>query len=102
MQLMHEHNEKSKKTSIAQRVRQLLRENPDGMTLRQIMATNPGVYRIGHLENQLKSMPDAYIDRWVETRKTNVFAAVWAVVVPPENCPRPKIISVDTRKRKKK
>ena len=35
----------------------------------------------------LLGMPDAYIDRWIAHRKQ--WVAVWCVVVPPENCPKP-------------
>jgi len=35
----------------------------------------------------LLGMPDAYIDRWIAYRKQ--WVAVWCVVVPPENCPKP-------------
>jgi len=34
-------------------------------------------------------MPDAYIDRWQKINAKNNYAAVWCVVVPPENCPKP-------------
>lgn len=68
------------------KTRELLRQNPDGLTARQIddafdYGNLPHVYRI------LKSMPDAYIDRWLQKGKR--YTAVWCVVVPPENCPRP-------------
>lgn len=35
----------------------------------------------------IHKFPDAYIDRWI--KKDNYLTAVWCVVVPPENCPRP-------------
>lgn len=68
--------------------RNLLRANPDGMTAKQIdeginYDNLPHVYRI------LKAMPDAYIDRWQRTGKR--LSAVWCVVVPPPNCPKPEI-----------
>lgn len=68
------------------KTRQLLRDNPDGLTAKQIneafdMDNMPHVYRI------LKGMPDAYIDRWVKDGKR--LSAVWCVVVPPPNCPKP-------------
>lgn len=42
----------------------------------------------------LKAMPDTYIDRWTnqktkEGEETTGYIAVWAIVVPPENCPKP-------------
>ena len=68
------------------KTRELLRQTPDGLTARQIADrfdydNMPHVYRI------LKSMPDAYIDRWQRTGKRLV--AVWCVVIPPPNCPKP-------------
>ncbi len=36
----------------------------------------------------VRSMPDAYIDRWIKNGQR--VSAVWCVVVPPENCPRPE------------
>lgn len=64
----------------------MLREAPDGLTAKQIAQAfdydnMPHVYRI------LASMPDAYIDRWQRTGKR--LSAVWCVVVPPPNCPKP-------------
>lgn len=42
----------------------------------------------------LKAMPDTYIDRWTRQKDkdgedTKAFVAVWSIVVPPENCPKP-------------
>jgi hypothetical protein len=39
--------------------------------------------------NALKAMPDAYIDRWVEAQRQAPAEAVWCVIVPPKNCPKP-------------
>ena len=68
------------------KTRELLRNNPDGLTARQIADVfdydnMPHMYRILH------SMPDAYIDRWQRTGKR--LSAVWCVVIPPPNCPKP-------------
>lgn len=68
------------------KTRELLRNSPDGLTARQIADAfdydnMPHMYRI------LQSMPDAYIDRWQRTGKR--LSAVWCVVVPPPNCPKP-------------
>lgn len=70
-------------------IREKLRESPEGMTARQL-AQCEGVLPFGtrSVHGALKKMPDAYIDRWVATR-SGVYAAVWCVVVPPENCPFP-------------
>jgi hypothetical protein len=69
---------------IAQ-VRSILRQVDDGMTISQI-AMNTGVDKV-HCWRILRRMPDAYIDRWI--KHTRTYEAVWAVVVPPENCPKP-------------
>jgi hypothetical protein len=57
------------------------------MTLRQI---NDTLHRTDvNVRRVLRDMPDTYIDRW-ELRPRKPPAAVWCVVVPPENCPKPK------------
>ena len=74
------------RTSTAKAVRDLLRANPDGLTKREMNAilqrTDANLGRV------LKTMPDTYIDRWVERTRWSM-AAVWCVVVPPPNCPKP-------------
>jgi hypothetical protein len=69
-------------------VRQVLRENPDGLTVYQL-ADETGADRT-HLSRVLNKMPDAYIDRWIAFKGERRWVrAVWCVVVPPDNCPRP-------------
>ena len=36
----------------------------------------------------IKTMPDAYIDRWQVGTRGRLYA-VWSVVVPPKDCPKP-------------
>lgn len=66
-------------------VRDTLRAS-DGLTVEQLaqsVGTDPShVYRI------VNKMPDAYIDRWI--KRGNITTAVWCVVIPPPNCPRPE------------
>lgn len=73
--------------SYNKKIRQALRDNPDGLTSTQLVAF------IGAPSNtinrQLHSMPDTYIDRWQTRGAKKYISAVWCVVVPPENCPRP-------------
>jgi hypothetical protein len=38
----------------------------------------------------LENMPDAYIDRWTKLPAGKTYEAVWCVVVPPPNCPKPE------------
>lgn len=67
-------------------IRQLLRETPDGMPVRAIVSAT-GISRDCVLD-ALRAMPDAYIDRWEPAPRCD-YAAVWCVVVPPDNCPHP-------------
>ena len=72
--------------SHAPAIRALLRGEPDGLSLQRIaqrLGISPEVAR-----NCIGRMPDAYIDRWM-TKPKGPPAAVWCVVVPPENCPHP-------------
>jgi hypothetical protein len=69
-------------------VRQLLRINPDGMdvgTIANTLDREPS-----NIRKLLSTMPDTYIDRWVR-QNGNPPMAIWCVVVPPENCPKPDI-----------
>lgn len=69
-------------------IRQLLRNNPDGMTQAQIMQSLPDVSRDAVLRRCLENMPDAYIDRWVDPVRGQ-WQSVWCVVIPPAHCPYP-------------
>lgn len=66
-------------------IRDLLRSKPDGMTTQEI-GDAIGMDRDG-ARRALLLMPDAYIDRWITV--PSGYSAVWAVVVPPANCPHP-------------
>ena len=73
--------------NCTQEIRALLRANSDGMTLEQIVWA---VKRDkANVKKNVRAMPDAYIDRW-EAVPRRQYAAVWCVVVPPEDCPRPE------------
>jgi hypothetical protein len=67
-------------------VRKVLRDSEDGLTAKQITEA-VGVDK-DPLSRILQTMPDAYIDRWSGPTRGQ-YSAVWCVVVPPENCPRP-------------
>jgi hypothetical protein len=67
-------------------VRKVLRDSQDGLTVKQIMDLSQ--VHTDSLSRILQTMPDAYIDRWSGPTKGQ-YSAVWCVVVPPENCPRP-------------
>jgi hypothetical protein len=73
--------------NCTQEIRALLRANSDGMTIEQIVWA---VKRDkANVKKNVRAMPDAYIDRW-EAVPRRQYAAVWCVVVPPEDCPRPE------------
>ncbi len=68
-------------------IRALLREHADGMTVDEL-ALILRVEKSNAIRTALKQMPDAYIDRWTRPG-LGMYTAVWCVVVPPEDCPRP-------------
>ena len=73
--------------NCTQEIRALLRAHSDGMTLEQIVWA---VKRDkANVKKNVRAMPDAYIDRW-EAAPRKQYAAVWCVVVPPDDCPRPE------------
>lgn len=67
-------------------VRKVLRDSEDGLTVKEI--TVQVQVEADSLSRILEAMPDAYIDRWSGPVRGH-YSAVWCVVVPPENCPRP-------------
>lgn len=76
------------RTFATQSVRQLLRDNEDGMdvgTIANTLNREPG-----NIRKLLCAMPDAYIDRWTRFGGSGRPSAIWCVVVPPENCPPPE------------
>lgn len=66
-------------------IRMLLQQYHDGLTINEIVERT-AIHR-GSVNRVLTQMVDAYIDRWISRRKQ--WAAVWCVVVTPENCPKP-------------
>jgi hypothetical protein len=68
-------------------IRALLQANPDGLTIKQIMAAFPD-RTLDNVRKSLKRLPDAYIDRW-ESASRKAYKSVWCVVIPPEDCPHP-------------
>lgn len=78
-----------KNQSRIRQVRALLRASPDGLTVQELLAMMPKGVDEAHMSRILRSMVDAYIDRWVNVKGGRWHRAVWCVVVPPEHCPRP-------------
>jgi hypothetical protein len=69
-------------------LRVLLRGYEDGLTVSQMAAFTDAPQN--SVQQSLKCMPDAYIDRWKTSGSNRYLSAVWCVVVPPENCPKPE------------
>jgi hypothetical protein len=74
------------KLSVVNNIRVTLRGIPDGMTLEELsdLLSRPKT----NVRKVLKAMPDVYIDRW-ELAPRGQYKAVWCVVIPPTDCPRP-------------
>ena len=70
-----------------QRIRDLLRKHPDGMTARQLEPYFN--FKPSDIRRCLKVMPDVYVDRWVKGKRGQ-YEKVWVAVRVPENCPHPK------------
>lgn len=68
-------------------MRALLRELQDGLTVSEL-SEKTGVH-VNSIQRCLKDMPDAYVDRWITVGRKKYYSAVWCVVVPPANCPKP-------------
>jgi hypothetical protein len=73
--------------SVIKSIRVTLREIPDGMTLEELseLLNRPK----SNVRKVLKAMPDVYIDRW-EVAPRGQYKAVWCIVVPPIDCPKPE------------
>ncbi|CAB4155017.1 hypothetical protein UFOVP654_60 [uncultured Caudovirales phage] len=72
-------------------IRMLLQQYHDGLTVSEIVERTEKERRA--IDKALLDMPDAYIDRWTSHRKQ--WTAVWCVVVPPQNCPKPTEKPID-------
>ena len=72
--------------SHAPRIRELLRQSPDGFTaaeLHEIIGLH-----VETINRTLGSMPDVYKDRWTGPFRGQ-WAAVWCAAHVPADCPRP-------------
>lgn len=69
-------------------IRELLKKHPDGLTVKELCSFT-GI-RDDNVLRSLKSMPDAYIDRWLVAKQQKREESVWVVVEVPEHCPRPE------------
>lgn len=68
-------------------LRSVLRMYDDGLTVSQV--ANITSLDANGINRSLKCMPDTYIDRWEARHRGRPLSAVWCVVVPPEDCPKP-------------
>jgi DNA-binding IclR family transcriptional regulator len=69
-------------------IRQILRSEEDGCTIAEL-ADRLGAPKMS-VAAALERMPDTYVDRWTEAGQQRPYEAIWCVVVPPENCPKPE------------
>jgi hypothetical protein len=78
---------------LSNRLRGILRSEDyrDGVNVHSLsILTDSDSDSVG---KSLRTMPDAYIDRWelhrISPGPGRRYTPVWCVVVPPENCPPP-------------
>jgi hypothetical protein len=46
----------------------------------------------------LRNMPDSYIGSWTEAQRQAPAEAVWCLIVPPKNCPKPNARNTKLRR----
>lgn len=72
------------------KIREILRNEPYGLTAKQIVEKMK-VVTVKTVKSSLTKMPDVYIDRWVRMQGSRgQYQAVYMAVVPPKDCPHPK------------
>jgi len=69
-------------------IRTLLKKHNDGLTTMEVSLILEK--DSNHIRQALRTMPDTYIDRWTQAQYQNPSEAVWCIVVPPEDCPKPE------------
>ena len=74
------------KKSYHTRIRELLRANPDGMTVGAVAAALDIDYQTARLS--IRSMPDTYVDHWIDNG-LNSWQAVYAMPELPPDEPMP-------------
>lgn len=74
------------KPSHAPKLRELLRNEPKGLSLRSL--ANTMNVRADTLRNTLKNMPDVYVRDWAGPFNGQ-WSAVYCLHSPPPDCPRP-------------
>jgi delta-aminolevulinic acid dehydratase/porphobilinogen synthase len=72
-------------------VRKYLRENPDGLTARELAIRIFGDEgRQSGVNKSISAMPDVYRDRWARIPGAARYAAVYCIVEVPADCPHPR------------
>ena len=69
-------------------IRAILRKEEDGCTVAEL--ADRLAAQKSSIAAALTSMPDTYVDRWTEAGQSRPYQAIWCVVVPPEDCPKPE------------
>lgn len=72
---------------LRMKIRALMREHPEGMTLKHINELVDG--KAHSIYRAIKRMPDAYCSHWIDPVGEKQ-QAVYKVVVVPADCPQPK------------
>ena len=75
------------KTQWPEKLRAILRNEEDGSTVAEL-ALRLDARKVS-IASALTRMPDTYVDRWTEASQSRPYEAVWCIVTPPENCPKP-------------
>lgn len=71
------------------RIRELLRQHPDGLTVSAIQHTLC-ISKADTVRKCLEAMPDVYLDRWTKHKNSRgQYLAIWCLYPPPPNCPYP-------------
>lgn len=75
------------KTQWPDKLRAMLRNEEDGSTVAEL-ALRLDARKVS-IASALTRMPDTYVDRWTEAGQSRPYEAVWCIITPPENCPKP-------------
>jgi hypothetical protein len=75
------------KAQWPEKLRAMLRNAEDGSTVAELALRLDA--RKMSITSALTRMPDTYVDRWTEAGQSRPYEAVWCIVTPPENCPKP-------------
>ena len=78
-----------KRIAYAPELRVLLKANPEGLTLNQMIRAHKSLnLKAETVRQALERMPDVYIDRWRD-KVSGQWQAVWCIMPTPEDAPYP-------------